>query len=250
MRVEPHGPVGSSVSADIDRALDAARHIDGWLTDEQARRLFTCARALPVPSRIVEIGSFHGRSTTVLGLAARDGVEIVAIDPHVGSDRGPEEYAEDRDTGDADTRTFRATLERAGLGDRVRHVRLRSQDALGAVDGPVDLLFVDGAHRYAPALDDLERWGARVAPGGTMLVHDAFSSIGVTLALGRTLFLGSDFAYTGRTGSLAEYRRAELRGTGRARNLLRQLRELPWFARNVLVKVAILTRLRRGDWPY
>ena len=118
------------------------------------------------------------------------------------------------------------------------------------MEGPADVLYVDGAHRYRPARDDIARWGPRVRPGGTMLVHDAFSSIGVTLALGRTLFLGSDFAYTGRTGSLAEYRRTELRGTRRARNLLRQLRELPWFARNVLVKIALVTRLRRGDWPY
>ena len=62
-------------------------------------------------------------------------------------------------------------------------MRRPSGDALGDVDGPLALLYVDGAHRFGPARDDLARWGARVAPGGTMLVHDAFSSIGVTLAL-------------------------------------------------------------------
>ena len=34
-----------------------------------------------------------------------------------------------------------------------------------------------------PARDDLVRWGDRVAPGGTMLIHDAYSSVGVTLAM-------------------------------------------------------------------
>ena len=33
-------------------------------------------------------------------------------------------------------------------------------------------------------------------------------------------------------------------------NALRQLRELPWFARNVVVKALILARVRRGPWPY
>jgi hypothetical protein len=81
----------------------------------------------------------------------------------------------------------------------------------------------------------------------------------VTLALLRLLMLSRSFRYCGRTGSLAEYRREPLRGAERARNALRQLAELPWFARNVVVKIALLLRLRplaallghrSGNWPY
>jgi hypothetical protein len=140
-------------------------------------------------------------------------------------------------------------------------MRRASGEALADVDGAIDLLYVDGAHRLGPARDDIVRWGARVRPGGTLLIHDAFSSIGVTLALASTLFAGRDYAYAGRTRSLAEYRRvaAPLRAAERARNAARQLAELPWFARNVLVKVALVLRLRpvarllghrSGDWPY
>jgi hypothetical protein len=130
------------------------------------------------------------------------------------------------------------------------------------VGGAVELLYVDGAHRFGPARADLARWGARVAPGGTMLVHDAFSSVGVTLAILAELLAGRDFVYAGRVRSLAEYRRAgsPLRGRARARNALRQLAELPWFARNVAVKLALVARLRRlavalghppeDAWPY
>ena len=50
-----------------------------------------CAR----PGRIVEIGSFRGRSMIVLASAAAPGVELVAIDPHGGSDRGPQEIEAD-----------------------------------------------------------------------------------------------------------------------------------------------------------
>ena len=133
------------------------------------------------------------------------------------------------------------------MRERVRHVRAFSQDALGEVQGEIDLLYVDGAHRYRPARDDIARWGARVRPGGTMLIHDSFSSIGVTAAILRHLVWSRDFVYVGRTASLAEYRRARRRGCASA---LRQLAQLPWFARNVLVKVAIVLRLRSGDWPY
>ena len=181
--------------------------VEGWLTDEQAERLRAAAAR---SARIVEIGSYRGRSTIVLAGAAPPGAEVVAIDPHAGNDRGPRQWEGTAGEGEADHVAFRANLERAGVAERVRHVRRPSQDALGAVAGEVDLLYVDGAHRFAAAAADIRRWGARVAPGGTLLVHDAYSSVGVTLALGRHLLGGRRFRYAGRSGSLAEYRREDL----------------------------------------
>ena len=175
---------------------------------------------------MVEIGSFRGRSTVVLALAAG---EVVAIDPHAGSDRGPQEIAADAQRGDADHEAFTANLAAAGVAERVRHVRKFSADAHGDVSGPLSLLYVDGAHRFGPARADLAGWGGRVAPGGTMLVHDAFSSIGVTLALLATCATG-DWRYAGRSGSLAEYERCssprprELDAPRRAAALLRPQR--------------------------
>jgi predicted O-methyltransferase YrrM len=212
------------------------------------------------PGRIVEIGSFRGRSTIVLRHSAPPGVEVVAIDPHGGGDRGPREISPDAARGEADHEAFHANLRRAGVDGGVRHVRRMSQDALGEVEGEVELLYVDGAHRYRPARADIERWGARVAPGGTMLVHDAYNAIGVMLAQLRVLFLSRGWRYVGRTRSLAEYRREELDGRARLRNAVAQLRGLPWFARNGLIKVALVARARpvarllglpdEDDWPY
>jgi predicted O-methyltransferase YrrM len=221
-----------------------ARDVEGWLTEAQARRLFAAAAGVTPGGRVVEIGSFRGRSAIVLAGA---GVEVVCIDPHAGSDRGPQEIAADADRGSADHEAFRANLARAGVAERVRHVRAFSDAALEQVPGPVDVLFVDGAHRFGPARSDLVRWGARVRPGGRMLVHDAWSSVGVTLALLTTTVFGRRWRYVGRDGSLAEFVRED---AGGARNALRQLGELPWFARNVVVKALILARLRRGPWPY
>jgi SAM-dependent methyltransferase len=231
----------------FESALAAAEGVEGWLTADQARRLFERARE---GGRIVEIGSFRGRSAIVMAQAAGDRGELVAIDPHAGGDRGPREIAAEAGRGDADFDAFHANLERAGVEGRVRHVRRFSADALGEVTGPLDLLYVDGAHRYGPARDDLARWGARVRPGGHMLVHDSFAAVGVTLAILRLLLVGGEFRYLGRSGSLAEYRRERLGARGRLRNAARQLAELPWFARNLAIKLAIVLRLRRGPWPY
>jgi predicted O-methyltransferase YrrM len=234
-----------------------APDVEGWLSEDQARRLAERAAALAPPARVVEIGSFRGRSTIVLARAAPEGVEVVAIDPHAGSDRGPRQLAPDPARGEADLRAFERNLEQLGVRERVRHVRAPSDEALGAVEGEVDLLFVDGAHRYRPARDDLARWGARVRPGGAMLVHDAFSSVGVTLAQLRLLVAGREFIYAGRTRSLAEYRREPVGGAARLRNAGRQLAQLGWFARNLAVKAALAAGLRplaralgSPEWPY
>ena len=193
----------------FEAAWAAASKAEGWLTREQARVLWDSALAA---STIVEIGSFRGRSTIVLASA---GKQVVAIDPHAGGDRGPQEIRADAERGDADHHAFAANLERAGVRERVRHVRRFSQDALAEVDGPVELLWVDGAHRYGPARADIARWGARVPEGGRMLVHDAWSSIGVTLALLSSVTLRGGWHYAGRVG-LARGLRARAAANPRA----------------------------------
>ena len=139
------------------------------------------------------------------------------------------------------------------------YVRKFSHDALGDVGGPIDMLHIDGAHRFAPASGDIRSWGDRVVPGGSMLVHDSFSSVGVTLALAATVAFSGEWRYAGRSRSLAEYRREPVRGTARAANIGRQLAQLPWFARNVAIKALILAKQPRAaralghdgsSWPY
>jgi len=219
--------------------------VEGWLTEAQAARLDRCARAVPAGGRIVEIGSFRGRSTIVLARAAPEGAEVVAVDPHLGSDRGPQEIAAQPELGEQDTQTFRANLDRHGVLERVTHVRMLSSEA--PLPDAIDLLYVDGAHRFGPARGDLVRWGARVRGGGTMLVHDSFSSIGVTLALLTAITPARRWRYAGRSGSLAEY---VADGRGGPASALAQVAQLPWFAYNVALKALTVLRIRRGPWPF
>jgi hypothetical protein len=100
-------------------------------------------------------------------------------------------------------------------------------------------VYVDGKHDVLSLRDDL-RWSAHVPPGGVVLVHDAFSSVGVTLGLLSVLPLSRRLRYVGRTGSLA---RLEV-GRPHLRDRLRPLREVPWWMRNVAVKVLLRLGLR------
>ena len=233
---------------------DTVAGIDGWMSPDQGRRLWDAASRCPVGGRIVEIGSFRGKSTVVLASAAADGVEVVAIDPHAGNDRGPQELEGFERDAETDHEVFLANLSAVGLADRVRHVREFSDRAHDAVADPIDVLYVDGAHRFGPARSDLRDWGARVGDGGTLLVHDAFSSVGVTLAILREMTVSGRFRYTGRSRSLAEFRADP--GAPRARHVARVMAQLPWFAKNLLLKVALLVGVgrllgdRAPDWPY
>lgn len=236
-------------AATFDVVSAAIIDVDGWLTEHQARVLHDAARRCRAGGRIVEIGSFRGRSTIVLAMSADPTTEVVAIDPHAGTDRGPQEIGGYEDEASGDHRAFEENLRVAGVRRRVTHVRKFSEDALADVDGSVDLLYIDGAHRYGPALADIRHWGDRVGDGGSMLIHDAFSAIGVTGAILRELLLSDRFRYVGRQGSLAVYRATP--ATPRSRSATRQLAQLPWFVRNLAVKVLITAKiLRTTDWPY
>jgi predicted O-methyltransferase YrrM len=212
-------------------AWAAADRIEGWLTRAQAALLYAEAAALPPGSTVVEIGSHQGRSTVVLASALSAGSTLVAVDPFDPAWRygGPDTQ-----------RRLLEHLESVGVAERVRVRAETSRAARASYDGRVDLLYIDGKHDYRTVRDDL-RWATLVDAGGSVLVHDAFSSLGVTAALLRTLLGSSDLAYAGREGSLARLRRA--RPTRAQR--LRVLGELPWWGRNLLVKVMLRLRLRR-----
>jgi predicted O-methyltransferase YrrM len=234
--------------------------VEGWLTEAQAATLAAAAAACPADGAIVEIGSFRGLSTIVLATHAPAGAAIVAIDPHAGNDRGPQELDGYAAAAAADRLAFERNLTHAGVRHRVRHVSAFSAEAHGDVDDEIDVLYIDGAHRYGPARADIHDWGRRVASGGTLLIHDAFSSVGVTAAIVRELVFGPRFRYVGRSRSLAQYR-ADLARTGvggRTRNAVVQLWQLGWFARNVALKILltlgggkVLRRFGRiPEWPY
>ncbi|MEX0848415.1 MAG: class I SAM-dependent methyltransferase [Ilumatobacteraceae bacterium] len=247
-------------SGSFEAVLAAVAGVEGWMSPDQARRLYDAAARTSAGDQIVEIGSFRGRSTVVLSSAAPAGVTVVAIDPHAGNDRGPQEIEGFAAEAAGDHEVFNANLAAAGVADRVTHLRMFSDVAHGEVEGAIAVLYVDGAHRFAPARTDIRDWGARVSDGGTLLIHDSFSSVGVTLAILRELMPGKRWRYVGRARSMTEYR-ADLEPTLAARlsNAGRQLAQLPWFVKNLLVKVMISAKLgpvmqrvtgRDPEWPY
>ena len=113
--------------------------------------------------------------------------------------------------------------------------------------GPIDVLFVGRCGRYSTAVEALERWGARVVPGGTLFIHGAFAAPPLTAALLRTVGSSPAWRYFGRDGGLAEYTRAHLTQRERVLDGIAQVAQLPAFARGgVRRRLAIPRSAGRG----
>jgi predicted O-methyltransferase YrrM len=150
---------------DIDRVTDG---IPGWLGPQEGRLLYTLAAAADPAGRIVEIGSWHGRSTIWLaaGAASGRGARVTAIDPHRGTSL--------REEGEDTEPLLRANLARAGVADGVDVVVATSAEAAAGFEHAVSLLWIDGDHSYEEATRDLALWEPRLLPGAAVALHDTF----------------------------------------------------------------------------
>ena len=123
--------------------------------------------------RAVEIGSYLGRSTALLALAAQrvagSQAVLTAIDPHSGDRQQLEAL------GLAELPTydlFRLHMRGAGVDD-VIDVRRDTSDAVAtAWDAPMDLLYIDGWHSYDAVLSDINNYASHLSEEGVVCFDD------------------------------------------------------------------------------
>ena len=154
--------------------LTRMRAIDGWLEDDEAEVLAAATvrtlEELPAPHAIVEVGSYCGRSTVVLGSAAQahhPDARVYAIDPHDGVVGALDQGLQ---SGPSTLGRFQRNVADAGLQDVVVTIQRRSCDV--AWNLPVSMLFIDGLHDYANVSRDFHHFEAHVVQGGYVAFHD------------------------------------------------------------------------------
>jgi predicted O-methyltransferase YrrM len=138
--------------------------IGGFLMQEEAQWLFNAASGVPDGSNLVEIGSYKGRSTCSLALACRgSNRRVFAIDPFDG---GP-------DLPKADSLPeFEQNVKRCGVSGQVKPIVGVSVEVAKSWNKPIQLLFVDGSHKYEDVLADFAGFFPHVVPGGIVAFHD------------------------------------------------------------------------------
>jgi hypothetical protein len=150
------------------------RSIDGWLEEEEAQLLIdVVARgvpALPTPHAVVEVGSYCGRATMVLGSVVQavcPATRVYAIDPHDGSVGALDQGIQVR-PGTLDV--LQRTLADAGLETVVEVLQGQATDI--PWQQPIALLLIDGLHDYAHVARDFFHFEPWLLPGGYVAFHD------------------------------------------------------------------------------
>ena len=168
--------------AHIRRQAPFLDEIKGFMAEDEGAALYDLGREQAGQGPCLEIGGYCGLSTVFLGLGVRErGGLLVSIDHHRGSEEHQpgQEYHDpdlyDRNLGCMDSlRAFRETIRRAGLEGTVLPIVASSALAAKAWTTPLALVFIDGGHSRAAALQDYRSWAPMVAPGGVLAIHDIF----------------------------------------------------------------------------
>jgi predicted O-methyltransferase YrrM len=169
-------------ASSTERLFALAEQVQGFMPPGEGRALHDAALRYLDGGVGVEIGTYCGKSTLLLGAAARQtGGVIVTIDHHHGSEEHQPgwEYHDaslvDAVTGLFDTLpTFRRTLDAAGLDDHVVAVVGKSPIVARTWGAPLRFLFIDGGHSEAAANQDFDGWVKWVVVGGALAIHDVF----------------------------------------------------------------------------
>ncbi|MBO1754037.1 class I SAM-dependent methyltransferase [Allobranchiibius sp. CTAmp26] len=165
-----------AVPADV--AMRVAE-ITGFLPVDEGAALYDVACAAG-PGTWLEIGTYCGKSTYLLGNAARTaGARVVTVDHHHGSEENQPGW-EWHDTSMVDPRSgrldtlphFRPVLD--DLADVCSAVVARTEVVAQWWATPLRLLFLDGNHTEETAQHDYRAFAPHVAAGGLLLVHDVF----------------------------------------------------------------------------
>lgn len=164
--------------------------MEGWLSDNEGELLYDLAKRCQGKGVIVEIGSFKGKSTIWLakGTGAGNQLKIYAIDPHSG-------YTE-HDNTKAPTDTFSEftkNIKTANVESQITPIVDFSQNAVKSFTEPIELLFIDGSHKYEAVKQDFYDWVPKLIDGGTVAFHDTIGMEGPRSVVNEFVFLSKKF---------------------------------------------------------
>lgn len=175
------------------------KDLDGWLTINEAWLLYNLAKKTKRKGRIVEIGSWKGRSTICLAQGLKDKKieeKVYAIDPHIGS-------SEHQGMGKINTfAEFKKNIEGAGIIDKIEPIIKTSHEASKEFNDPIEFIFIDGAHEYEYVKEDFNDWFPKIVNGGVVAFHDTIVWPGPKEVVKDNIFKSKHFKNVGFIDSI------------------------------------------------
>jgi len=186
----------------LDDMVALSTGLAGHLTEREVRFLSLCAMTLPPGlGEILEIGSFKGKSTTLLAksVAFSGGDRVVAVDPlnlpapTDPTDSHPEVLPEQ----------FWTTLDTNSIRHIVEFHQMTSQELAATWNRPLRMLWIDGDHTYAGAMSDIESFSRHLSIGSIVALHDVLHGHeGPIRAFCERVLLSDAFGPCGVCGSI------------------------------------------------
>ena len=147
---------------DISQALT----IGGWMSEDELLWLATQASSRKY---IVEFGSLHGRSARAMADNMCQDGQLWAVDPWKG------EYYNENGDAMSIVNTYAMPYFIKNLQDHVDAHRVhavRQFSYLFSLPLKVDMVFIDGDHRYETVVKDIKKAFELLRPGGLICGHD------------------------------------------------------------------------------
>ena len=149
--------------------VDEWNRIRGWFSLEKAIVIQKYVRKLPAASRLVELGSFEGRSSVAIAAVMPQDSVLHCVDHFEGSMEHHEKELDVRDIFES----FLGNIERFGVRDRIRVMKSNTIDAARQfADHSVDLLLHDASHDFDSVVADLQAWYPKLKTNGRLFCDD------------------------------------------------------------------------------
>jgi beta-1,4-mannosyl-glycoprotein beta-1,4-N-acetylglucosaminyltransferase len=152
--------------------------VEGWFGDEDMAFYRKIAAELSSDARVVEVGSWKGRSSSLMAVSLINKHKPFQFDC-VDTWEGSVEHQEGQPFQDPDVvnhtlfETFTANMK--PVEGHYRAIRLPSVEAAKLYENEtLDFVFVDAAHDYDNVKADIAAWLPKIKKGGIIAGHDAW----------------------------------------------------------------------------
>jgi len=150
--------------------IAAWEQVVGWFSRDEAIALQRLVRSLPAGARVVELGSFQGRSSIAIASVLPERSTLFCVDHFKGSAEHQGMKLNDLYA------TFLKNIRSFGVTEVIQVLKMTTKESARRFKASsVDLVLVDAAHDFASVKSDMDRWYPKLKPGGWLVCDDYHS---------------------------------------------------------------------------